>query len=264
MNNTLFEIKERVWRRWMDMRHWRLYGDPHFPKLITIEISTECNRACPYCVNSVAPSPKLRMDELTFATVLKRLREIDYRGKVVFSHFSEPTLDERLPRFVRWAKREMPKCHPVIYTNGDHLTRKLVGELVDAGASYISVTRHLPTGEAWELNVRALMRRFPKHIQFRETLAGRQWLFNFGGSVPNPPAARQWNACPSITWNMVIYHNADVPLCTCAPYRQPVMGNLKSEKLLDVWRKPVFVALRKQARSGQPTYALCQKCYNRK
>lgn len=264
MNETWFELKERIWRHcYMDIRNRVKYGDKNFPKMITLETQTVCNRRCHYCPNSHAPMEFAQMSRETFHTIVQRMKDIDFCGFVVLSSFSEPLLDPRLTEFVRHLKQEIPRCRPAIFTNADYLDAAKCRELIEAGASYIHITRHPPFRKEWDEKVAILRKQFPKHIQFRGVLEGRPWLFNFSGLVPNPPNANMWTTCQSVKWNVTIHWNGDFPLCANLPLKKPVFGNLVEEDWMTIFRRANHQTARAQAISGKPTLDVCKACYDR-
>ena len=263
MNYYRFEIQERVWRRWMDLRHRFVYADQHFPKMLAFETDTFCNRACPYCPQSVIQRPRQKMDESTFEIMCQRVKELNYRGKVVLSWLNEPLFDTRLVGFIARMKAAAPLCRPCVFTNGDLLTKEKMGELIVAGVYYVNITKHPPFSKNWDTKIADLRKQFPRHIQYRGQFLNKPWLFNWNGTTPNPPNATKWKTCVMISWNLLAHYDGAVRLCACLTDETPVVGNLIHEDILSVWRKPEFVAMRKQARSGRPTLEPCKKCYNR-
>lgn len=266
MNPTWFEVKERLWRRlYMNPRNWLKYGDRNFPCMFTFETQTVCNRRCAYCPNHDAPMEFGMMTWPVVEKMAQRMKEIDFAGFVVFSSFSEPLMDLRLTEIVKLFKREAPKCRPAIFTNADYLDADKCRELIAAGISYIHITRHPPFSKSWDEKVTALRKQFPKHIEYRGVLEGRKWLFNFAGTVPNPPGADSWarKPCKSVQWNVTIYANGDFPLCANLPEKKPVIGSLLTHSVMDIWNSRKAQTLRAQATSGTPTLDVCKACYDR-
>jgi hypothetical protein len=103
-------------------------------ELIEFETTAYCNRVCSFCPNSFLDRRTVReMPEECWQTILNGLREIDYDGCVVWSRFSEPTSEERLPTRIRQVKKVAPNCRVAINSNGDYLNAERLDDLAKAG-----------------------------------------------------------------------------------------------------------------------------------
>ena len=243
------------------------YGDPLFPRIITIEINSHCNRTCSYCPNVIYPqAPKLIKEEV-IAKIISRLKEIDYCGTVDFIFFSEPTLNKHLAEYVRRVRQACPKAVTRICTNGDLLTKEKVQSLVDAGLHRIYAMRHNPTPEGWVENMQTLSAQFPgtfilMDIDEVERVEG---LHDFNGLL-EVKKHRGRTMVDGIARCQVHQHVAQITidgdwdLC-CVDYAKThQFGSLMERGILEIWNDPKFASARALLRSGKPAFKVCQTC----
>lgn len=243
------------------------YGDYKFPRIFTIEISSHCNRACSYCPNIKYPQAARLIKDEVFHKIVDRLAEIRYNGVVDFIFFNEPTLNPKLPDYIRLVKAKVPSCIPRISTNGDFLTPELVTRLADAGIDRIYPMRHNPTPKGWRENIASLSEQFPglfqpMDIDDCETNYG---LHDFNGLVEvkrhrgrhlvnGKASCRVHRHIAQITiegeWN----------LC-CVDYEKTrQFGSLLLDPIMTIWRSSQFTAARNALEAGKPVSAACAKC----
>lgn len=152
-SKILFEIspywKEYLAKKEIDYKNL-LERSYHFypsPKGIGIQLNNICNLQCTMCWH-FSPIYKKMHDEETreFYATKKELqteavyRILDFAGKygitVHFSAKGEPTIDKRLPEFVKYARKS--GCSVVsLVTNGTLLTKKLSEKLLENGLNRI-------------------------------------------------------------------------------------------------------------------------------
>ena len=81
---------------------------PGIFQAVQIETTTICNRKCPYCPNYSVGRPQCLMEESVFLKIIAALKEISFKGTIVFSGFGEPVSDDRLTQFVSHIKKMLP------------------------------------------------------------------------------------------------------------------------------------------------------------
>ena len=264
-----FAFLRKLYASYFHINSYLRYGDPYFPRIITIEISSHCNRACTYCPNVVAPQTPRLINEDNFKRIVARIKEIRYNGVVDFIFFSEPTLHPKLAEYIAHVKREVPWCIPRISTNGDLLTSKKVKAFVDAGLERVYVMRHVPTPDGWVENIDNLDKEFPgvfvkMDIEEVERTVG---LNHYGGVVevkkvikalPNKdgsPSCRIHNHIAQITID------GDWNLC-CTDWAKTIsFGNVIQTPILELWYSDKFKKMRKDLRAGVARLNVCKDCF---
>lgn len=268
-NVVEFSALRKLYACWMAWTNYLKYGDPEFPRMISIEINSHCNRACSYCPNAVAPQTARLIKEDVFKYIVHRIAEIDYSGVIDFIFFSEPTLHPKLEEYIRYVKSQVPKCIPRICTNGDLLTTAKVRALENAGLDRIYVMRHVPTPEGWVNRIRTLDEEFPGLFVRMdiEELEKTQGLNHYGGVVQVKKVMggeRNLDGSPSCrvhTHVAQITIDGDWNLC-CTDFGKTFQfGSLLERSIMEIWNDHKFVAMRSSLRSGNPVLEVCKTCF---
>ena len=240
------------------------YRSPDIFPIVGIETTTACNRRCVYCPNSKTDRGRVenakQMDETLFRKIIDELAEIRWKGDVQPHWYGEPLLDDRIVSFVRYARGKLPRCRVSIYTNGDYLTPDRYKELVHAGADGFCVTQH-------SRNVNGVPPSIQAILDHREQNGEQGVIFSYrklhrmtsrDGSVDvAKPEAKKclWARLP-----LTIDYACNVRFC-CDDYFGTVeIGNVKTERLLDLWKKPDYRRLRREVRRGIFRLDLCKRC----
>jgi hypothetical protein len=117
----------------------------HSVSRIEVETHSYCNRRCGYCPNVVGDrlTPNVRMSDRIFAKIIGNLEEIAYGENLVLSNYNEPFADRHIVERIAQARRALPKCRILAYTNGDYLDADYLRELAEAGLSYMHISIHM-------------------------------------------------------------------------------------------------------------------------
>lgn len=231
---------------------------------VQVETTTTCNRRCAYCPNSTIGRPECLMDEAVFFKIIDALRERDPRRTaslegIMFSGFGEPLMDVRLPRFLAYAKRQLPDAHLIIFTNGDFLTVDAYAALKNSGAGTFVVSQHAHTlPETTAATLEKIREKFPDThgIRIEDTYHDKLKI-NRGGLVPIATVRR--TSCTFPRW-LTFDYAGNIILC-CSDYLSSVVfGNIKRDNLYTVWFSHGYVNIRSKIISGFFPYAMCRKC----
>ena len=229
---------------------------------IELEINSMCNRRCSYCPNDTGRRPSGYMTDTLFRKIIGELGQMDFDGNVSYHFYGEPLLDKRLLEFVRYTADNVPKCRPVIYSNGDFLTLELFREYVAAGVGLFLITQHDNTVPA---NLDEILRNATPaeldHITVGFASATR--MTNRSGliktlSVRGRPIA---TPCDWPLATFVITMRGNVVPCCNDYYETSVVGNVETHSLAEVWCSPGFEAFRDALSRGDRGYSpLCANC----
>ncbi len=122
-------------------------------RTFTMEISSQCNRRCDYCPNSLTD----RISEIHLLAwedierISNDLAEVGYDGVVSLHNYNEPTLDKRLPEVIALLRSKLPGASIGTTTNADYLDRAFLDRLVAAGMSYLRISPHIQPGKDYTL-----------------------------------------------------------------------------------------------------------------
>jgi MoaA/NifB/PqqE/SkfB family radical SAM enzyme len=120
---------------------------------ISIETQAACNWRCPECPRTLDPTKSRFTENKSITTrmptekvrdLINQAADMGWKGPIHFSHYSEPLIDRRFVLFCRYAKRR--GLIPELFTNGSHLTEKLISE-IDGLVPYIVLSFRTPGSE---------------------------------------------------------------------------------------------------------------------
>lgn len=248
-------------RGWQGFNGLVRYGDPHFPRSFSIEISKFCNRTCSYCPNSEFKTPVENIQPQVYTKILSRLADIKWNGVVDFIFYNEPLLHPDIVSIVELAKAFVPNCKPRIITNGDVLTDELTRKLIDAGVLSFWVSRHVPVKPGWDNRINALKAKYGGIIQVVDLMEvqAQQGLLDRAGLV-EVEKRFVFTRCTSPTSAAHITIDGTWLLCCNDYHRQNPFGNLLTRGILEIWRDPRFASIRKNLRGGVATLKICKNC----
>lgn len=244
--------------------HRRRYGvDSAFMfHAVELEVNSMCNRKCGYCPNSFARRPAGYMDEALFRKIVDELGAMDYDGRISYHFYGEPLIDKRLPDFVEYTKRRVPKSYTEIYSNGDLLTLPIYREYLRRGLDNMLITQHdsLITPNLQEI-LDSVTEEEQSHLVIR--LAKDRELINRSGLIRDLQVVGEPLRVPC-TWPLsilVITMRGDVVLCCNDYFETEVIGSVETHSLRTVWTNPKFVAFREALARGDRTVSrLCHEC----
>lgn len=227
-------------------------------KSVDIETNPICNRKCSFCPLSKDDSKKEMMSEEIFNKIVAELKELNYCGDVCLSSYGEPLLDPRLTSFAKKIKSEVGS-RIVISTNGDFLTEEKLDELLSAGIDKIYVSQHdKEPSPAIKHLFSKINSTQAKHLVFQIVNENSE-LFNRGGSVAVKKMIQNPPFCDQIKY-FYIRSDGNVRLC-CNDYFNVVkLGNVKEEKLIDIWNKSFFKKVREELSKGIYNLKVCKMC----
>jgi radical SAM protein with 4Fe4S-binding SPASM domain len=241
------------------------YGVWDFFDRVGIETTTHCNLRCRFCPNSKYPRSLKKNEKLLETEIYKKiideLSEINFKGRILPYSFGEPLTDKRIVSLVEYTKKKLPKARISLNSNGIFLTVPLYNRLVKAGVDCFPISQY---GSEMPENMKKVFKYLktrPKKenkIHYRVFTEGDA-ISNRGGEIEVPNV---WEkpicTLPHTTVN--IDYKGDVILC-CNDYHSKVtFGNVKKEKLIDIWNKSCHKKIRKDLRRGFFNLEICKKC----
>jgi hypothetical protein len=119
---------------------------------ITIEVSGHCNRTCHFCPNEAGSriDEHRLMSDNVFDRILRNLVQIDYQGVILLHFYNEPLADlENTLIRIGQLRQALPSARISFNTNGDHLRRGVLDQLVDAGLTSLTVSIYGPNPGNW-------------------------------------------------------------------------------------------------------------------
>jgi len=230
---------------------------------VYIDTITACNRRCYYCPNSKFDRGLMKnvkkMDTALFYKIIDELAVLKWKGEISPNFYGEPLLDGRLTDLIKYARNKLPDSVIVLFTNGDFLTVDLYNELVRAGVNTFYITQH-PNGAP--PFIKDILEYRKEHGDNNVKLQYRKldMIYNREGVVSVVKKANDKNCAESCLRKIGIHWDGKVIFC-CNDYFVTVnLGNIKSERLIDIWKKPYYKQIRKDIRKGIFNLEICKKC----
>lgn len=247
------------------LRNKIYYGKKDFFDAVSIETTSYCNLRCKFCPNSKYERGLLKNKKLIptklYKNIIDQLAEMDYRGRILPYFFGEPLSDKRLPELIAYTRKKLPKAHIQLNSNGFLFTIPLYEKLVKAGVDVFHVSQYLEKMPPAVKELFDYLKNKPKKENkvsyriFTDNLARS----NRGGNIEVP---NQWEK-PICTYPSTFLNvdcEGNVILC-CADYHSSVkFGNLKKEKIIDIWNKPFYKKIRRDLRKKKFNLPICKKC----
>jgi MoaA/NifB/PqqE/SkfB family radical SAM enzyme len=264
---------------------------------IDVETSSQCNRKCNYCPNSVNDRLSLNyfMPESIYSYFISDLNLIDYAGDLHFVGYNEPMLHlGDLVGRIGLARKRLPRARLVVFTNGDYLKKAELEQLVAVGVDELIISVHLPVGRAYTDNeifnrINKIAKRLetpivPKHYIKDVTISARldhprieinirQTDYDHLGSnragtlddIGQKLDVRT-AACLMPIYQFIIGHKGAVVPCCVMVSDDPrnanyILGNIsRKSTIFDIYSSRSFVEWRRGLFNLGPKAAPCDKC----
>ncbi len=228
---------------------------------VAIEINSGCNRKCEWCPNSIASRPQNKLLEDTlFYNIIDQLVAMKFHGQITFNLFNEPLLDTRLATFIAYTRKHLPSSVIYLNTNGDILTLEMWTHLREQGMDYAKISQY--DGQ-FNNNIRTVMERLDKNERkhFRAYIFKPSQINNRAGLIATTSKLPLKKFCSRPFYQLCITYEGKVVLCCNDYYGQVQIGDIRTNRIKDIWRNDIFVRYRKTLRKGnRGNLALCKTC----
>jgi radical SAM protein with 4Fe4S-binding SPASM domain len=253
-----------------------LFKNKKLPLPTEIEISESgtCNRKCSFCPRSAPDFQDIKefISEDLVNKVSVELNELDYRGVVRFSGFVEPLLDKKIFNHIKIVKKFCPKSRIEMVTNGDPLSIDRLKKLFDNGLDKILISAY--DGKEDVIKFQKMIdklklkkdqyiirdRSLSEEFDFGITLSNRAGMMeNAEYKIPKTVSPLQ-NPCYIPSYTLFFDYMGDVLMCPHDWGKKIILGNLKKEKLIDVWFKDKSMKIRNTLANSNRNFSPCNVC----
>ena len=252
------------------------YKDKKLPLPTEIEISESgtCNRKCSFCPRS-APSFEDIKEFISKDLVNKisaELSELDYKGVVRFSGFVEPMLDKKIFDHIDTFKKFCPKSRIEMVTNGDPLNIDRLKKLFDNGLDKILISVY--DGKEDVIKFQNMIdklklkkdqyiirdRSLSEEYDFGITLSNRAGMMENAEYKIAKTVSPLKNPCYIPSYTLFFDYLGDVLMCPHDWGKKIILGNLKKEKLIDIWFKDKAIKIRNILVNSNRNFSPCNVC----
>jgi radical SAM protein with 4Fe4S-binding SPASM domain len=263
------------------------------PMALYIEPSNRCNLSCSFCPQSLddyeeRSGGRMDIDMDLYRKVIAEVSTFDPRPKSIKLYFlGEPLLHPEIQEIMTLA---VSVCDRVeVTTNGLVLTEKKAQAILDSGIHYLRVSVYLYEGIRTDIvrrNVERLRDMRNNQRKSRPFISAKvfgqkerdmiepyyssitdeitcETMHSFASDFVNisqQPKGKA-SACPYPFYTLVVKSNGDVVPCCVAWEGSLVVGNAKTESLLDIWHGDKLASIHRDHLMGNRSkYTACKSC----
>jgi len=244
------------------------------PTEIEISESGTCNRTCSFCPRSSVgfKNKKEFITSQLHQKLCKELNELNYKGTIRYSGFVEPLLDKNIYNLVGMARNYLPEVNIELVTNGDPLNLKRLKTLFENGLNKILISSYDGKEESKkleELCVSANLnedqfiirhRYYSKEEDFGITLSNRAGLMANARFKIDPLKAPLKKPCFIPSYTFFLDYQGDVLICPHDWGKKIILGNLRDQKLVDIWFSKKSMTIRKTLNRSNRNFEPCNVC----
>lgn len=238
-------------------------GTPLF-SLVELNITNRCTRQCEFCPR-VSTGQYRCLDLGMYNKLLGDLANLDYKGLVMYSGFSEPLLHIQLENLIADTKNKLPESTLGIVTNGDFLNVKKMQIIFENGLDMLAISLYDgPPQIEYFSEMMASAGLTDAHVSLRRRY--RQdgdygFINNRAGALETSTELPMRRRCFYPFYTVYIDHNGDVQFCSHDWNKNIIIGNIKNSNIFDIWTCDELYRIRRclsaQDRGG---VLPCSKC----
>jgi len=250
------------------------YENLPLPSVVEISESGTCNRKCSFCPRSAPDFVDLKefiSDEL-ITKISKELSVYKYSGIFLFSGFVEPMVDKNIYNLLSIVRKNLPNAKIEMVTNGDVLDQTRVKKLFSSGLTTLLVSIYDGKKEAEEMekllkscgldenSFKVRHRYLPESESFGITLTNRSGMMeNAEYKIPSLKEPLK-KPCYYPHYTFFMDYTGEVLICSHDWGKKLVVGNLKNEHFIDIWKNQKFNLARKKLNKADRSFSPCNKC----
>ncbi|MDA1196511.1 MAG: SPASM domain-containing protein [Nanoarchaeota archaeon] len=238
-------------------------------------LSGLCSRTCSFCPRTDPtkfPNLNKHLPIEVYEKVMVDLAKVEFKGNILYSAFSEPTMYRHLEDVLKLSKHYCPESRIELVTNGDLLNLKKVKRYFDAGLTQMGVSLYdgphqVPKFEKLRLEAGLTKEQFnlrirwlPPEENFGITLsnrAGAQIMEEIGLKKLDTSLKRK---CFYPFYQTLIDFDGAVLLCSHDWDKRLILGNVKEESILDIWTGDTIKEVRAKLAVGDRNQTPCNRC----
>ncbi len=234
--------------------------DDPYMGLTAIEINpTElCNRTCSFCPRvdpEVYPNRNLHLTEETVTNLVKDLIANNYRARIVFSGFGEPTLNKNILKLISIARLATDDVQ--MYTNGDKVLDDswyTLDEFIDAGLSsiFLDVYDSYEQHKRWEKKIQPFKEKINIHLSAKYNFKINLYT-NRSGTVKTEGIRQSGIDKPCFIPHTKAFIDWDGTLLLCCndwARAAGGFGNVNHTPFHELWMTDELVSIRKKLMYG--------------
>lgn len=252
---------------------------------LCLEITSSCNRRCPFCPVAYNTRPRERMKWPLIVKAAEELGSLKYHGRVEFYVYNEPLQDPEYLKNCLWiVRKEAPSSTLMIATNGDYIRGKEdIHRLFGWGLNQLLINCYSPG--LYEKRIKWLdelgmciskggnvylkvgsKKRIVKILDKSDPTTfgtGTFALANRAGNIATfrPPLEKPLERMCTKPFRLLNINWKGEALVCCQDYHGDMaMGSLLDSTLEELWDSPIMNAYREHLIARDRTLPLCRVC----
>lgn len=204
------------------------------------------------------------MTATAYQIILDNLTEINFTGRISFDFYNEPLLNPELPEFVKMTKRHLPKTQIHLYSNGTLLTEAKTLALLTDGVDRLVITKHEQDEFSENFVFDAVYNSLNETLKNKVIFKSYKdlHLVNRGGLLKHiSPIGLDLHPCFIPSHMLTVTVDLRVLSCFEDYNENLIFGDLKQEKLVDIWDKDSYKLFRGNLQKGlRHLHTPCRSC----
>ena len=242
--------------------------------VVEISNSGMCNRKCSFCPRSDPTYEHVNefISKDLHNKIFTELSKLEYKGMIIYSGYVEPLLDKKIFACIKEARHFLPDAQIEIITNGDALNFKRAKKLFDSGLSTLLISVYDGPEEEekfYQLCKELKLNEDQYVIRNRYMSADNDFglnISNRSGNLENsefkiePLKKSLKMSCYYPAYTFFIDYNGDVQMCSHDWGKKYIIGNIKNEKIINIWKNEKYLYARKKLLNANRNFSPCNKC----
>lgn len=248
--------------------------------VVELNIMAACTRSCSFCPVSdkdfykkIDAKGLLKTD--FYKKLLSDLSEIKYKGKILYSGFSEPLLHPKIEKLLQLTKEYLPDTQLEMISNGDKLTVAKLKSLFANGLDVLSISMYDGSHQIdyfsnmiHDANVDKekviLRRRYYENGNYGLTISNRAGLVD-----SNEYRAEGEEKIVELPLKKVCYYpfymikidfNGDMDICSHDWQKKFVVGNVNTSSVWELWTSDRLYKFKERLANSDRNMEPCLTC----
>jgi len=256
-------------------------GYPLFT-IVEFNIWGACNRSCSFCPVSnpnVYTNKHEGISVDLYKKIIDDLANINYKGKIIYSAFSEPLLNKEVNILIEYSKNMLPHCYLEINSNGDVIKNNInkLLNLYESGLDCLLISIYDGIEEynkflEFQNDNNIPKDKFILRRRYFDKEKGEYGILfsNRAGTVDVSEFINHDDSVDEILpmkrtcfypfYNIMIDYNGDMLLCPHDWAKELIIGNLATSNIFDLWTNKVLDSVRKRLTNKSREFSPCNKC----
>jgi len=242
---------------YLDIKHLIQYRKTNIFEIVNLETTSLCNRKCLYCPVSKYKRANKILELKYIRKIFFELSHLNFKGTIIFGRYDEPLMDSRIKIIIKYLRDYLPNNEVIIYTNGDFLSLNLFKKLNKLNIIF-NITNHQKESN---INLKNMLNNIPKeqknHIYVRTNIEND--ILNPRSGLVKVKNPTKQSCCIIPYIELTFDYEGNIVLCPDDYFSSIKFGNIKKDRIIDVWNKEEYKKIRRELRLGKKRFPIC-KC----